>query len=194
MKDNVLKLNSTDKNRSEPIKNFPNGHWIEAGIKILREKGMESLSIATISAALKSDEGEFNRLFSDFESFMAALLDYWYEKETLKYIDMLDEINGDASHLILAMAEIIHHADKDDEIAIRNMALKCTNAHEALARVDRTRLDVRIGLFKEFGFSDQESGIRSKILYTSSIGTEYTSISSSLDQKIAMCRVLMQND
>ncbi|MDG1707109.1 MAG: hypothetical protein P8H03_00015, partial [Emcibacteraceae bacterium] len=63
-----------------------------------------------------------------------------------------------------------------------------------LASVDRTRLDFGTGLFKELGFSDNESIMRSKILYTSTIGTEYTSISSSLEQKLATCRLLMSRD
>lgn len=194
MKDNVVKINITDKNTPEAIANYPNRNWIEAGIKILREKGVHSLSIKSLLEQMNLEETEFNQLFKNLESYISSLLDYWYEKETLKYVAQLDVMHGDASDLLLAMTEIIHNVDKSDEIAIRNMALKKTNAHDALARVDRTRLDVGIGLFKELGFSDKESKIRSKIFYTSSIGTEYTSISSSLDQKIALCKLLMEQD
>jgi hypothetical protein len=95
---------------------------------------------------------------------------------------------------MMTMVEILHHADKRDEIAIRNWALMCPNAHKALSKVDRTRLDVGIGLFREMGFSETESKMKAKILYTSTIGTEYTSISSSLEQKQAMCTLLMQRD
>ena len=80
------------------------------------------------------------------------------------------------------------------EIAIRNLALLCPNARDALAKVDRTRIDVGIGLFREIGFSENEAKSRAKILYTSSIGTEYTTISSSLEQKHAMCEILIQKD
>ncbi|MDG1022129.1 MAG: hypothetical protein P8H57_00965 [Emcibacteraceae bacterium] len=194
MKDNVIQLNSSEKNFTDTIEDFPNRDWIEAGIKILREKSVAALTSKSISEEIKKEEKEFSRLYNGIESYMEALLDYWYEKETLKYIDMLDEMTGDAADLVLAMTEIIHNIDKSDEIAIRNMALKCPNAHAALARVDRTRLDVAIGLFKEMGFSEKESEIRSKIFYTSEIGTEYTSISSSLEQKIARTKLLMVGD
>lgn len=194
MKDNVIQLDLSDSIIQEPIESFPNWDWIEAGIKILRDTGIEALTIKNIAEEMNSDETEFSRLFNGVESYMVTLLDYWYEKETLKYVDLLDDIKGDAGEIMLAMTEIIHHIDKSDEIAIRNMALKCPNAHDALARVDRTRLDVGISLFKELGFSEKECSIRSKIFYTTSIGTEYTSISSSLDQKIAMCKLLMQID
>lgn len=194
MKDNVIQLNSSEKNINETIDNYPNRDWIEAGIKILRETGIEGLTITSLSDEMKLEEQDFNHLFNGVESFMEAMLDYWYEKETLKYIDMLEDMTGDAGDLLIAMTEIIYHIDKADEIAIRNMALKCPNAHDALARVDRTRLDVCIGLFKELGFSDKESAIRSKIFYTSEVGTEYTSISSSLEQRIATCKLLMERD
>jgi len=176
MKDNVIQLNSSEKNFTDTIEDFPNRDWIEAGIKILREKSVEALTSKSISEEIKKEEKEFSRLYNGMES------------------DMLDEMTGDAADLVLAMTEIIHNIDKSDEIAIRNMALKCPNAHAALARVDRTRLDVAIGLFKEMGFSEKESEIRSKIFYTSEIGTEYTSISSSLEQKIARTKLLMVRD
>lgn len=194
MKDNVVQLNSSEKNINDTINNYPNRNWIEAGIKILREKGIENLTVKSLSEEIQLEETDFKRLYNGMESYMEALLDYWYEKETLKYIDMLEEMTGDAADLMLAMTEIIHNIDKEDEIAIRNMALKCPNAHDALARVDRTRLDVAIGLFKELGFSEKESAIRSKIFYTSEIGTEYTSISSSLEQRIATVKLLMEHD
>lgn len=194
MKDNVVQLNSSEKNINYTINNYPNRNWIEAGIKILREKGIENLTVKSLSEEIQLEETDFKRLYNGMESYMEALLDYWYEKETLKYIDMLEEMTGDAADLMLAMTEIIHNIDKEDEIAIRNMALKCPNAHDALARVDRTRLDVAIGLFKELGFSEKESAIRSKIFYTSEIGTEYTSISSSLEQRIATVKLLMEHD
>ncbi|MBT5187060.1 MAG: hypothetical protein HOM01_09650 [Kordiimonadaceae bacterium] len=90
------------------------------------------------------------------------------------------------------MIEFFHYVDKKDEIAIRNMALKCPNALKALTKVDRTRLDVGTGLFKEMGFTEKESVSRAKILYTSMIGVEYTSVTSSLEQKIVLCELLMK--
>ena len=173
---------------------FPNKEWIIAGICVMREQGPRQLSVTTICQEIDKQESEFNNLFNGLESYLFSLLDYWYEKETIAYIEQLDEMGGNARENLLAMVEILHHVDKRDEIAIRNWALRCPNAHKALAKVDRTRMDVGIGLFKELGFSDKDSILRAKIFYTSSIGTEYTSVSSSLDQKFAMCELLMRHD
>ncbi|MEZ5759180.1 MAG: hypothetical protein R3D86_13250 [Emcibacteraceae bacterium] len=168
--------------------------WIEAGIKLLRDHGPHLITINDLCAKLEKPETEFNRIFKTKENYLFAILDHWYEKETLSYIDMMDEIGGSAENIIMTMVEVIHHADKQDEIAIRNWALKCPNAHAALAKVDRTRLDVASGLFKEMGFSESESKLRAKIMYTSSIGTHYTSISESLEHKKAMCELLLKMD
>ncbi|MCC3859855.1 TetR/AcrR family transcriptional regulator [Pseudemcibacter aquimaris] len=194
MTQNVTPLRSSDFEESDNIKNFPNRDWIEAGIKLLREHGPHVLSIDEICTLTKKNEQEFNQTFEDIDSFYSAIFDYWYEKETLKYIDMMDEIGGDAETALYTMAKITHDIDKQDEIAIRNLALRCPEACNALDRVDRTRLDVAAGLFKEMGFSDKDSMIRAKILYTASIGTEYTSISASLDQKLEMLKLLLEKN
>jgi|TARA_R110002096_G_scaffold416576_2_gene619350 hypothetical protein len=194
MDKNVLTVDFTGREIDDLDDDYPNLQWIEAGIKILREYGPRSVSIDALCTEIKQEPKDFNKAFNGLESYLFAVLDYWYEKETLNYIDIMDQVGGTAEENMMTMVEILHHADKRDEIAIRNWALMCPNAHKALSKVDRTRLDVGIGLFREMGFSETESKMKAKILYTSTIGTEYTSISSSLEQKQAMCTLLMQRD
>jgi len=194
MDKNVYKVDFVGHEMSPIAKDYPNVDWIKAGITLLREQGPQSVSIENICEIMEKTKEDFNIRFNGCESFLYSLLDYWYEKETLAYIDMMEEVGGSAKENLFAMVEIIHNADKADEIAIRNLALLCPNARDALAKVDRTRIDVGIGLFREIGFSENEAKSRAKILYTSSIGTEYTTISSSLEQKHAMCEILIQKD
>jgi hypothetical protein len=191
MSGNIHKVDFENQKLPKEIKNYPNQDWILAGIGILREHGIRGISIEAISLVLNRNINDFNQEFNGLESYCFALLDFWYERETLYYIDIVDDASGNAEDALLTLIEIIHYSDKQDEIAIRNWALRCPHAHSALARVDRTRIDFGIGLFKELGFSENESLTRAKILYTSHIGTEYTSISSSLEQKIATLNLLM---
>ncbi|MDG1996543.1 MAG: TetR/AcrR family transcriptional regulator [Emcibacteraceae bacterium] len=194
MSANIYNVNFRDPKLPEKIALFPNQEWITAAIKVLREQGVRAISIKNVCAELNRSESEFNKVFKDFENFTIAVLDYWYEKETLTYIEAMDDVVGSAEQTILAMIEVVHNADRRDEIAIRNWALTCPSAQNALARVDNTRLDFGTGLFKEMGFTEKESIMRIKIHYTSQIGTEYTSVSSSLEQKLATCKLLMQRN
>lgn len=194
MKDNVLDIDFAGEKLPVNIENFPNREWIEAGIKIMRNHGAGQVSVSTICVEVGHSEEDFSQIYDGLESYLNSLLEYWYEKETLAYIDVLDELTGKAEDTMLTMTGIIHHVDKKDELAIRNWALRCSMAQEALAKVDRTRLDVTIGLFKEMGFSENESIIRSKLFYTSNIGLEYTAVSLSLEKKFEMCKLLMTRD
>lgn len=81
MKDNVIQLNSSEKNFTDTIEDFPSREWIETGIKILREKSVEALTSKSISEEMKVEEKEFSRLYNGMESYMEALLDYWYRKK-----------------------------------------------------------------------------------------------------------------
>ncbi len=192
--DNVVELEVGERSPSGDLENYPNRNWIEAGIKILREKGMAAVSVDTICEEAGMEVSDFNQAFNGLEAYLFAVLDFWYEKEVLAYIDMMDEISGEGEDFLMSMMEIIAHADKEDEVAIRNWALKCPNAHKALARVDRTRLDYTIGVFREMGFSENESTLRAKILYTSVIGLEYSSISASLEKRLEMAKFLCRKD
>ncbi len=191
MDKNVLEVEFTFNDLPDNLQNYPNRDWIVAGIKIMRDHGMHHISVKSICEEADKAEQEFLERFNDLEAFLFAVLDYWYEKETLSYIDVLDDMVGNAKENILNLTKILHQADKRDEVAIRNWALKCPRAKSALEKVDRTRLDVGVGLFKEMGFSEKESILRTKFLYSSSIGTEYTSINVTLEQKIAICELLM---
>lgn len=194
MESNIYKMKSSDKKMPKDVENFPNREWIKAGINILHDQGFRAISITSICQEMEKSEKDFDILFNGLESYLFSVLDYWYEKETLAYIDIMDDVAGSAEQTMLTLVEVLHNANKRDELAIRNWALKCPNACKALDKVDRTRMDVGIGLFREMRFSEHESIMRAKILYTSSIGTEYTSVSSSLDQKIAMCKLLMEQN
>ncbi len=194
MEKNVHEVDFGAGHPSENLQNFPNVKWMQAGIELLKTHGPRSVTVEKVCVVMDADKAEFNRRFDDIESFFASILDYWYEKETLAYIDLIDEISGSAEDVLRAMIEIHHYACKEDEVAIRNWALKCSKTNAALERVDRTRLDVVIGLFSEMGFSEKEASMRAKILYTSKLGTEYTSISATLERKLEMCELLMRKN
>lgn len=194
MDNNVYQLNVVSDDTRQNLESYPNLDWIRAGIAILREQGPTCVNIDTLCEKTGKDLDAFNKAFNGLKSYLFAVLDYWYEKEVLAYIDMMDEISAQGEEVLIRMIEIKHDADKGDEVAIRNWALKCPNAHKALARVDRTRLDYTIGVFKEMGFSEAESALRAKILYTSFIGLEYSSISASLEKRLEMAKLLCRRD
>jgi hypothetical protein len=194
MKDNVVSNNLMINNRLSMDLNFPNEEWLKTGIKILRDEGHHCLTIEKICTALNQSQEQFSQYYTNFAGYISCLLEYWYEKETLSYINAMDEIGGNAEENLMNLIEMVHYADKQDEIAIRNWALKCPLTLKAMAKVDRTRLDVGIGLLKEIGFSEKDSILRARIIYTASIGAGYTRIPASLDQKRAMVGVLIRKN
>lgn len=194
MTNNVYPIKSKQDDEGVSNNRYPSEEWIKAGIMILRSHNFEQITIKALCERVDKTAEEFIDIFKNLDHFVEALLEYWYEKQTLSYIDAMDEMGGNAEENLLNLMEMLHNADKEDEIAIRNWALKCPKAKKTLEKVDRTRLDVGIGLLTEMGFSENQSRLRAKILYTASIGTEYTSISSSLEQKKAMCALLISKD
>ena len=194
MDQNVFKVDFTAKKVEGDLQEFPNLEWVIAGVEVLKKYGPRLMSVDKICEEFGENEEEFYNRFDDLDSFLGSLLDYWYEIRTLTYIAMMDDISGSAEDVARAMCEIIHNIDKEDEIAIRNWALRCPRAYKAMEKVDRTRIDVATGLFHEMGFSDKDAEHRAKLFYASSIGTEYTAFEIPLEMKLDMLELLMRKD
>ncbi|MBT5187061.1 MAG: hypothetical protein HOM01_09655 [Kordiimonadaceae bacterium] len=80
MDENIVTVDFTARDTQDNIINFPHKEWIEAGIKIMREKSAESISIDAICEVMNKQEKDFLLCFNGLESYIYSLLDYWYEK------------------------------------------------------------------------------------------------------------------
>lgn len=173
---------------------FPHEKWIIAGIKILRENNINHVNIDELCSQMNANVDQFKQYFSTLENFFCNLLEYWYEKETLFFLEAIEDLGGCAHDNLINLITLIHHSDKADEIAIRNWALKSDKAYKTLAKVDRARIDICKNLLKDIGFSEKESKLKAKFLYTSTVGIEYSSVHLTLNEKLEFVGLLINKN
>ncbi len=144
--------------------------WLAMGIKLLVEKGIESVRVDPLAKALEITRGSFYWHFKNRDDLLVAILEEWEKLNTRQVIEEIEALDSSASSKLLSLFEIAAGDDDGLEKAIRVWSVNDTRAAEVIDRVDRQRLDYLQGLFAQLGFSPLESKVRAQIVYSVRLG------------------------
>jgi AcrR family transcriptional regulator len=145
--------------------------WLRAALQMLRSEGIEAVRIERMARALGVTKGSFYWHFRDHDALLAAMLAEWERRAGRAFLDRLDAASAaPVERLRLLFETVIREGRGALDPAIRAWALRDARAGEALARVDRLRLDWLDGLFREAGFGPADSLARSRLAYFALLG------------------------
>lgn len=147
--------------------------WIDAGLRVLAESGVEAVRVEPLAKLLKVTKGSFYWHFKDRQELLNALLEEWVRLQTNSIIERVEAIDGDASTKLLRLFEIAMDDDGREENAIRAWATIDSRAAAVVTEVDRRRLDYTRDLFVQIGFTPEEAIVRARMAYYSLVG-EFT--------------------
>lgn len=147
--------------------------WINAGLKVLAEGGIEAVKVESLAKEIKVTKGSFYWHFKNRDDLLEAILQEWVRCETNTLIERIEAIGGDATTKLLHLFELAIQIDGRLENAIRAWATKATNVAEIMIQVDRSRLDYTRDLFLQVGFTPLEATVRAQMAYYSLVG-EFT--------------------
>ncbi len=146
--------------------------WLDDGLKVLRQDGIEHVRIDTLCKRLGMTKGSFYHHFKNHQSYLEDLLAYWEEKYTSQFIDYAEK-GTTPLEKIKRLNDVALSAYDDPEIHIRAWALTDDVARETVARVDQRRIDYLVKLYTELGMSDEQALVVSRTIYATLIGTSY---------------------
>ena len=119
-------------------------HWLDEGLEVLARAGIPGLRIDHLARALQVTKGSFYHHFVDLADYRRALLAYFEDRCTTRYIDANAALTtlAPVDHLLaLADAVLADEASyRGLELQIRCWAAQDDDAHDTLARVDSRRL------------------------------------------------------
>jgi AcrR family transcriptional regulator len=147
--------------------------WIDCGLKVLGESGLEAIKVEPLAKLLKVTKGSFYWHFKNRDELLEAILQEWVKIETNSIIDRVEELGGDADRKLLNLFELAIEDDGKVENAIRAWANNDVKAATILDRVDTIRLNYTKDLFLKIGFTPTEAKVRAQMGYYSLIG-EFT--------------------
>lgn len=173
--------------------------WINAGLMVLAEGGVEAVRIEPLAKRMKMTKGSFYWHFKDRNDLLDAILAEWVEIDTDGIIEQVNQIDADPKTKLLRLLElaiadnglISGLADGRIENAIRAWAMSNQKVAELIAHVDQQRLNYTKGLFLEIGFSEPEAVVRARLAYYSLVG-EFT-VGVQTDQVKRLAEIRMQH-
>ncbi len=152
--------------------------WIDAGLMVLAEGGVEAVRIEPLAKRMKMTKGSFYWHFKDRNDLLDAILAEWVDLDTDGIIEQVNQLDADPKAKLLYLLELAYAdndlmpglADGRIENAIRAWAKSEQKVAELIAHVDRQRLNYTKTLFLKIGFSEAEAMVRARLAYYALVG------------------------
>ncbi|MGF1505624.1 MAG: TetR/AcrR family transcriptional regulator, partial [Anaerolineae bacterium] len=113
--------------------------WLAAGLHLLVEEGVESITLEAACRRLNVTKGSFYHHFKNMDAFRSAMLDYWEANYTTRFIEASRTAATPEAQLQHIAAMVIDTYGTE-EVAVRAWAQSDPRVRAALHRVDSRRL------------------------------------------------------
>jgi AcrR family transcriptional regulator len=175
--------------KKEEIAKLGQQDWIELGLKVLAENGVDAVRVEPLAKLLNVTKGSFYWHFKNRDQLLEALLQEWVSRETDRIIEQTEAGGGDANQKLLRLLELAVRDNGQVENAVRAWATNDARVAAILAQVDQRRLDYTQNLFLQVGFTPFEAIVRARMAYYSLIGEFTIGTAFSLDERLAEARL-----
>jgi AcrR family transcriptional regulator len=175
--------------KKKDLSNLTRQDWIEQGMAVLANSGVEAVRVEPLAKRMGVTKGSFYWHFKNREDLLEAILQNWIASQTNSIIEHVDKIDGDATTKLSYLFELAIDDDGQAENAIRAWSANDAKIADALAQVDRRRLDYTRDLFIDVGFDPFEAMVRARMIYYSLVGEATLGINRDRSDRLAEIRL-----
>ncbi len=155
-------------------------NWLKHGLFRLAEHGVSSLTIDALCKQFGVTKGSFYHHFKSHKAYLTAVLQYWQDEYTSRFIEHSEE-GETVAEKMQRLDELVMQNFGDYEVHIRAWAQADPLAREFQARVDQRRIDYLFQLYQVWLEDDDQARAMAHLVYTTLIGS--TAIIPSLDRE-----------
>ena len=150
--------------------------WIAAGLKVLAAKGIEWVRVEPMAKGLGVTKGSFYWHFTDRAALYDAMLDKWREIATRAIIARVEQTAATPREKIRQLIKLTTTSSEGArlDIAVRSWANHDDRAANAVAKIDRERLDYVVDLLESVGIKHATAVVRAQIFYLTLIGSFFS--------------------
>ncbi len=153
------------------MKKVDKKNWFEEGLKILANDGFQKITIDNMCTILKVTKGSFYHHFKNIDGYIAALMEYWMEKNTVDFITATEAItNIDEKHIRLN--DLAASASQKAEQVIRAWSFSNEIVRKYVQQVDDMRMEYLISLNIQSGMEKTAAKDYAILEYGALIGVQ----------------------
>jgi len=140
--------------------------WINLGFKIFAMEGESGIIVEKMAKMLKVNKSSFYWHFKTRKHFIKDIIMLWVNNATEQIIH-LTNIKKTAKEKVKTLVSLIYKQDPyfDFIFFLKRYAQKEKNIQEIIDSIENKRIQYANDLLLELGYSKQEAGIKSAILY-----------------------------
>ena len=147
--------------------------WLNEGLKILAQAGLEGLTIDAMALGLGLTKGSFYHHFENVQDFEQRLLEYWAD-QYLSTANLLPEDPQERLSLLDTIMEQTFRSITEPETAIRLWAQQDDRARVYVEQVDAFRRQLVFDIFQSLVHDVKKAGLMTDIIFTMTIGSMTT--------------------
>jgi AcrR family transcriptional regulator len=163
----------TEADRSERL---TRQDWLDLAQRTLVEDGIDRVKVQIMAKQLGVARSSFYWHFESREDLHKAMLDDWLRKNTSPIIERAMRPEPDVNRALISVFECwIDEAMFDPalDIAVRLWGRRSPAVRAVVVEADTLRVDAMRRMFLRYGYPEQESLIRARVIYFTQIG-QYT--------------------
>lgn len=145
--------------------------WLAEGLEILGSDSPAHPTIEALCERLNRTKGSFYHHFQDMDQYTEALMRYWFESSTQRFIDEAEQITGSGSR-IQALADRVAGVGHRCERAIRNWADSNATVARYVKQADESRMAYVTKIAEEDGYPAPQARRIAMIQYALLTGME----------------------
>ena len=150
--------------------------WTEAALDALARGGLAAVAVEPLAKSLGTTKGSFYWHFADRNALLAATLELWEQRDTVRVIANLGDTQ-DAGTRLRNLLHLAFMSVRDEDAGgagAIELALQASASHPLVAptltRVTTRRVASLSGLYGELGLSKARARDRALLAYTSYLG------------------------
>ncbi len=161
--------------------------WLQETLKVLQQRGVESVKIVVIAERMSVTSGSFYWHFKNLRDLLDSLLEFWERELSDAVMETAKAFSGSPEDRILnLMLQVIGEDAAIYDHAISVWARNDPAAHEVYQRTLHKRFDFAAWMFMQCGFSDRQAAVRGRLMVAYLMGESATDLKSDPRWKAAI--------
>ncbi len=147
--------------------------WLNSSLALLSKKGIDILKIDLLCKELKLTKGSFYHHYTNYDTFINELLEYWYETYTMQILNEIQNYEDNVLKQIEIINDMIYSKDLNIEVQFRLLGFRNSYVQKYVEKIDIQRLEVIKNIQVKMipKSSEEEIDLMASCIYSQFIGS-----------------------